>query len=345
MSDCIALDYLNKISSKYPGCWEQFDTFLEGKAQGEFEWDDRCYLPIAAGIAVASNGGTPSQSHISDASSLVALAPWRLYKQIYEFAPEMEQLLAEQADDCIIPIEVLNSLPYQSIYIKTSLFRGYDGFFVHFESDPNDGRLELRFLIIDDNLGAVPLAIHLIPGGTIKDGFDAMLAESKKQAGLNRGELLLKQLEKLQEETKMLYDMSLVLMQLVLYICAQNAEIQEDEQQKKITRIPVRKEFIKDKFREVKKYEVGTETARIVRGIYGKSGVGFNYIKGENQGSAKRPHSRRGHWHHFWTGSRENGKERKLILKWVAPTFIHADTPDNVVKINEIKSKPDKNDE
>lgn len=48
-------------------------------------------------------------------------------------------------------------------------------------------------------------------------------------------------------------------------------------------------------------------------------------------GSKKSPHSRRGHWHHYWTGPRDG--ERKLVLKWVAPTFINADRgkPDTVV--------------
>ena len=38
-----------------------------------------------------------------------------------------------------------------------------------------------------------------------------------------------------------------------------------------------------------------------------------------------RPHSRRGHWHHFWTGPKKEPSERKLVLRWVAPTFVNAD--------------------
>ena len=39
-----------------------------------------------------------------------------------------------------------------------------------------------------------------------------------------------------------------------------------------------------------------------------------------HQGGTMRPHMRRAHWHHFWTGTR-NG-ERKLVLKWVPPTMV-----------------------
>jgi len=39
-----------------------------------------------------------------------------------------------------------------------------------------------------------------------------------------------------------------------------------------------------------------------------------------HQGGTVRPHMRRAHWHHFWTGPR--GGERKLVLKWVPPTMV-----------------------
>lgn len=56
-------------------------------------------------------------------------------------------------------------------------------------------------------------------------------------------------------------------------------------------------------------------------------------------GSAKSPHSRKGHWHHFWTGKRGT-EERKLILKWVAPMFINGGTDE--VSVNLIGNESDK---
>ena len=35
-----------------------------------------------------------------------------------------------------------------------------------------------------------------------------------------------------------------------------------------------------------------------------------------------RPHMRRAHWHHFWTGPRDG--ERELVLKWLSPTMVNA---------------------
>jgi hypothetical protein len=33
-------------------------------------------------------------------------------------------------------------------------------------------------------------------------------------------------------------------------------------------------------------------------------------------------HMRRAHWHHYWTGPRDQPENRKIILHWVAPTFV-----------------------
>ena len=38
--------------------------------------------------------------------------------------------------------------------------------------------------------------------------------------------------------------------------------------------------------------------------------------------TAKRPHMRRGHWHHFWTGPMDSAQDRKLVLKWLPPIFV-----------------------
>lgn len=32
--------------------------------------------------------------------------------------------------------------------------------------------------------------------------------------------------------------------------------------------------------------------------------------------------ARRGHWHHYWAGPQD---DRRLIPKWTAPTYVHAD--------------------
>lgn len=35
-----------------------------------------------------------------------------------------------------------------------------------------------------------------------------------------------------------------------------------------------------------------------------------------------RPHLRRGHWHHYWTGPKICPESRNLVLRWVAPVAV-----------------------
>ena len=84
--------------------------------------------------------------------------------------------------------------------------------------------------------------------------------------------------------------------------------------------------LIKDKASEVKEFTVGVRIGGAIRKY--KTAP---QNKPTGTGSAKRPHSRRGHWHHYWTGPMSG--ERKLVFQWTAPTFIHPDAPkdDNVI--------------
>lgn len=41
--------------------------------------------------------------------------------------------------------------------------------------------------------------------------------------------------------------------------------------------------------------------------------------------NSPRPHMRRGHWHHFWTGPKNEPENRLLVLRWLSPMVIAAD--------------------
>ena len=143
----IPLDITNKISEKYPNVWEQVEQIRNSRNSVLEKWDDHCYIPIAYAIAIASQGKEVTSDAVLDGAIIAAVAPWRLYKQIYEFDPDMENvLLSQDKEDLVIPIEILKTLPYQSIYIKTS-YDDYDGFFVYFESDYNTKEFEKNIYI------------------------------------------------------------------------------------------------------------------------------------------------------------------------------------------------------
>ena len=225
-----------KVNKKYPNVWKQVEDMrkMNGK---EVNWDTRCYVPIGVGIAIASDGNDNiNLGIISEANIIVATATWRLYKQIFSFDKDMEDVLTEQgSEDLIIPIEVLSNLPYPCIYIAVNDDE-YNGFFVYFESDTNNGELELRFLFINNDYSVMPISLHLIENGTIKDGINRMLQEVEKNSSKNFVD---------KDYIDFVTNLITSKLQLVLYICAQNSEITEDERQKYITRKPQKKRIHK----------------------------------------------------------------------------------------------------
>lgn len=112
----------------------------------------RCYVPIGACLAVTGQEKDMMQS-VYDSQIMAAVASWRIHKQVYRFTPEMQDMLMKQngGSDMVVPVQALDNMPYQCIYIKLNGDTGTDGFFVHFESDVNTGGLELRLLLVDDN--------------------------------------------------------------------------------------------------------------------------------------------------------------------------------------------------
>ena len=115
----------------------------------------------------------------------------------------------------------------------------------------------------------------------------------------------------------------------------QNAEIAPDEEQKAITKRGV---IIKDKYSEIRKWDVGFRTGSAIR-LYEETEKLRNTENQNKNGShaSPRPHMRRGHWHHFWTGPKAKPKERKLILKWLSPMAVAADPEDAPIVFHKVE--------
>lgn len=191
-------------------------------------------------------------------------------------------------------------------------------------------------MVQKDTTATFPIALHIIPGGTIRDGLEEAMQESIRQSSIRRKFFDMSQIKDVVDTNQAIVSK---LVQLVLYICSENAEIDENPDQKKITRRPSTPDITKDKFREIRKWDVGIRTTRAIRSIL-SSDKYMHYNHADNDvrsGSPKRPHARCGHWHHFWTGKRDRS-DRRLILKWVAPTFINTskEDQDTPVVIREI---------
>ena len=116
---------------------------------------------------------------------------------------------------------------------------------------------------------------------------------------------------------------------LYLYICAANADIASTPAQTYRPRSAAAP--IRDRFREVQSYDTGLAIGSALRRAQAEE----KNTKAQQRGTARRrsghirTHTRRGHWHHFWTGSKSKPESRKVVLRWLHPMLVgRSDEPD-----------------
>lgn len=335
---CTPLEIVNEVAAVIPVEWEEIDKLRTLENKGEL-WSKKCYIS-SEGAALAL------MNHVRDMDLeesfdeiydefcekrhwhklLMLAAAWRIHKQIYEFDSEMEKLLRSQADSTMkIPSDVLMNLPYPCVFFNTPTM-DIDGFFAWYDMYGDCYSL-LIWPICESEMGKVISNIHLKTDFGFGDSDEENAEEMKREVHLSD--------EDIKKETRQAAEM----MQLVLYVCSQNCEREEDPEQKKILRQPKNKKDIKDKYREVQKWIYGKPTGDIIRKMKSSSSVRYVFNE-ENRGTgtSKVPHSRRGHWHSYWIG-KYGTAERKLVLRWLAPMFIHKDGISEVVTTNIIENK------
>ena len=336
INNCIPLILTNQYGNKYPGIWDKMDKVYEENKNNMhpyyFSYAIEILSQYGEGKIIQNSNGkmamiiTPDNMNITKTPAMMdALYKWRVHKQIYRFPKEFEELLYTQEVGSDTPIGILNCLPYDSIYIETnSLNENVLGFFFY-----KDFKSYSCVVIYDDltydNIGFN----YNEETKNTTTLLEAICQQSNKEGLGDYGATLL--------VTSKIGKLLPKILQLVLYICAENKEIEENMEQKKITRKPKDKRFIKDKFREVQIWDCGNKITEKIKTFLVANNHNNDTIVQRNTssvGKSKSPHSRRGHWHHFWTG-KVGTEERKLILRWVAPTFVNG-TP-NTVNINVVE--------
>lgn len=335
------LALLKQIAAAYPKAWAQMEMFHNEKGkQGLPSWPDWCYAPMSAALAVTM-GSVPDTFDnrivsVHDAQIVMAIAPWRLSKEVFVMDEEMQELLFEQADDLKLNPELLLHLPYTCFYIQFAsgtVFHdvAYHGVFVHLEYDSDREERELRLLYLTESGETIGVPIH-IDVETIEDSIRIVGEEAYHNLPKDKYEyrrVLIEETES-RQQTALFYKQTL---QLVLYLCAQNAEITPNSEQTFYTR---RSPVIKDRYAEIRKWNVGVRIGNAVR-AYRKAAMVHETRGGAH--ASPRPHIRRGHWHHFWTGSKSDPDTRKLVLKWVAPTFVSVSAEEAPVTLHPVIEK------
>lgn len=325
---------LKDISHRWPQAWQQVKHFRAGKGKDLPDWPDWCYIPIAAGMAIATQGAEIKSREDVIALGLspaiiTAAAAWRVSQGVYRFDADLYNSLVTQPLDDNLPCEALHRLPEWCVYVETfpgQTFCGepFSGFWAHLEQDQNDGREELRFVLMMDDGSNAPVPIHL-GEWTLDEGLQRMVEEADKQVspivpGFKHPKPLVEEIAPLA--------------QLVLYLCADNSDMSQVKHPNKRVRMSGQV----DVPRQERYWTVGERIGAAIRKYRNESGAEsekeYEYVP-DSIHARPRPHLRRAHWHHFWTGPRQG--ERKLILRWLPPIPVGVDENEGPAVIHKVE--------
>lgn len=317
---------VQKHGGMVPGIWDTIEWVRDRGIEFGYKWNESiCRYPIAFAIGALNKLGVPKMTAVGIGGFYSALAMWRREKRVYRYDLDLLHEVVDTSDDLVIPIDILYQMPAQCVFIEYP-DTGFDvaGFFAWIECDVERKSQELRMMHIShDGQPITNFIVHLYPGKTIGEGIDAAVDLIRRNA---RKENIDRVIDYYRESRKSIIES----VQLLLYICAENADIEENDEQKKVYR-PSQK--VADKFREVRKWDVGDNIGEQIRIIKSRqssqtSNDSTNFIGSETEdserGSARkyknRPHTRRAHWHHYWVGE----GRKKLALKWINTMIINA---------------------
>lgn len=317
------LEAIEGITYNYPDIWDKVDPSDLNTAQ-KFCEDNK----IRGSVHLVS-----------------ALSKWKQSKQIFEINSELcDILMRTDKTDEEIPIEVIDNLMFDCFYVKLP-----DDYIVINSLRNNQGEQGgftidgfFYYVIGAEDKKSIIIVLLFTTGHSQSIGFAFYKGLSLKEC-----------MDKHMKVSPDVYTVINFFMQIVLYMSAVNADIEQDREQQEIRERAEKKALIKEKteqgsaeqnkrqelrYSDLQKWNIGYRYGAAVKKARQAERKERNSNTSEHnrQGShtRKRTHARRGHFHHFWTGSKTG--ERQLIVKWVSPIIVNAEY-DNIVTIRKLK--------
>lgn len=307
----LPLKIVNDFEKNYPDCYQMCDTLIQ-KSRKDIAWWDMVYLPIAGTNAIMDNYGYGARC---DGSKLHMLYSWCKTKQIFSMDTELVSELIKNTDASSIPVDTLMHVPYNSFYIECSngnllnfICHSIKGCFVAFDEDMTE-----ESPITEKELS---------------------IAEARKQSrsynfSKSNCQKFTGNVNLFNEYIDAVTNIFASLLNLILYICCENADIEKDSRQRTYTYRKKGFGLIKGCPREIQKWNVGWRIGKTLRNISSAQKPNTPSEAPEQHraicGSPKRPHIRSAHFHHFWTG-KKGSAERKLVVHWIPAIAINIST-------------------
>lgn len=232
---------------------------------------------------------------------------WNKYKPIYRFDPELAKELVSNSKELLtssMPTLLLDNLPFPAVWIELDNGQFPDFKKIHSEMLRVQGILVYKILYSSKKILCLEYVDSSLLSFLVRLEYDGhkTLKEAIVERPLDADEEDDPKLDELMD------DYIAQALSLVLYLCANNADVRESKKSK--NRI--------SGAGSVTEWDVGVRYGNAIRAYAAKEGKSY---KGSH--SRKRPHWRKGHFQHYWTGPRSKPEERKLILNWIEPVLVN----------------------
>ena len=318
---CRPREHLAAAGKLYPRAWKQADEFRADRGRdGLPDWPDWCYLPLAGWYAIVSGGGDNrlGLAGVSDVARLGAIGAWRVTQGIYRFDPALYDRVIDTPVAGDVPHDVLYRMPEWCVYIETPGMQcdsgTLHGFFAHLEHDANTGRPELRLLLDTEDV-LLPIPLHLGAWSLAESIARMTDAASVHAVGAGMGAIPA-------TARGVIRGWAEPLVSLLLYLCAENAEI-GDGSRAPANPAPKRTKsgwrlFPPDR---PTTWDVGVRIGAALRRAYHAQQI---HLGGTH--ASPRPHIRRAHWATYWIGKKSS--PQTSVLKWLPPIAVNLDDLD-----------------
>lgn len=325
-------EHLAVVGRTYPDLWRKVDRARAMRGRELPDWPDWCFLPLQGVYAILSGGGNRriAFDRIHHLGIIGALAAWRVTQGIYRFDSTLAQAVTETPLDGELPAALLYHLPEWCVYVETPgqswLGRPLHGFWAHLDFDIEGGADELRLLLdvaeapdlaLDRERGLLPLPL-ILGDGTLADAFERATESGRRQA---QAAGIASPTREGDAETAA--ESLVPLVALLLYLCAENAEI-GDGSRRPATPQPKRTKRGPRLFppNTATTWDVGVRLGAALRQSVRDDGGTPDAGTGRQRASP-RPHIRRAHWHTYLTGK---GRQTRKV-RWVAPVAVRVEGP------------------
>lgn len=325
---------------------------LREQMEADGMWPDWCALPMGVtATALLEQYGidTFNAKAVSEMPLLTAAYIWERTKQVFRFTPELERVISGQPLGGEIPTEILKHMPVPCVYIElnsannAAAVKSEWGFFAWLEWDTRKRWAELRLLFLSSDKQTFSLICPL--KGTIKDSL-ALLSQSSTEMirrleergtkdigfSLARASKAVKVSDIATNSDAM--DLICSALNLLLYICSE-----EPDYSKAPRRVSAKPRYTETPPRKANITNVGERISIMLR----KAAETKQSEPTDDERTGKRhaspvPHIRRAHYHHFWTGP-EGSADRKLVVKWIAPILVNANSDDFSTTVRVLKTQ------